>query len=189
MHFSAPSVASVSSVLKPNRHRRRARCRGLSMIEMVVSMAISLMLLTATTGAMVASFKAYGDAVEQASTQVAVRMVTQRLLALVRTSTAHGPLDAGGGATINGDTITSPFIELIDPNGDIVRCEYRQDDQELWLIRDPGGGNELAQPLLAGVTAATFSLRRPDVVIGKRAGPGGAGDCFDDAAEVGMTIA
>jgi hypothetical protein len=130
------------------------------MIEMVVSMTISLMLLTATTGAMVASFRAYGDAVEQAGTQVATRMVTQRLLALVRTSTAHGPLVAGGGATLSGDTITSPFLELVDPNGDIMRCEYRPDDEQLWLIRDPGGDNELAQPLVAGVSAATFSLRR-----------------------------
>ncbi len=139
--------------------RTRQRIRGLSLTEMLVSLAISAMLLVAIMGATVASFKAYGDAVEQASTQVATRMVVNRLLMLIRTSTAHGPLQAETGATLNGNTITSDHLELIDPNGDIIRCEYRADDDELWLILNPGTG-EPAQPLLTDVTAAGFSLLR-----------------------------
>jgi len=139
--------------------RRSSRQRGLSLAESLVSLAISVVLLVAITGATVASFRAYGDAVEQAGTQVSTRMVMQRILALIRTSTAHGPLQAETGATINGNTITSNHLELVDPNGDIVRCEYRASDDELWLILNPGTG-ETAQPLLSGVTAASLSLLR-----------------------------
>jgi len=140
------------------------RCRGLSLMELLVSLAISALLLTATMTATVASFRAYGDAVEQAGTQVSVRMVTQRLLALIRTSSEHGPLLPDAAAdppvTISGDTISSNYLELIDTDGNFLRVEYRTDDHELWLIRDPGLESESAQPIIAGVTNAVFQLKR-----------------------------
>lgn len=137
----------------------RARCAGLSLLEVLISLAITAMLLTATTGALVASFHAYGDVVEQSSTQITTRMITQRLLSLVRTSTDHGPLTAGTGATLNGDTITSTFLEVIDARGTLVRCEYRSESQELWLI-EGSGESAVEQPLIGGVTAAQFTLLR-----------------------------
>ena len=149
----------------PRRNALSARRRrGLSILELLLALAITSMLLTATAAALAASFRAYGDAVEQASTQVAVRMVTQRLLGLTRTSTAHGPLEADAVAvppvTLAGDTITSNYVELLDPRGRILRCEYRADDEELWLVMNPGDTDEQAQPLISGVTAAQFLLRR-----------------------------
>lgn len=141
------------------RTLNRRRHAGLSLVEVLISLAITALLLTATTAALVASFRAYGDAVEQTSTQVAARMVTHRLLSLIRTGTLHGPLTPGDGATLSGQTITSSYLELIDPSGNLIRCEYRDDDQQLWLIQNPGAG-EVAQPLLANVTAAQFILRR-----------------------------
>ena len=127
-------------------------------------MSISAMLLTATMMAIDASFKAYADAAEQASSQAATRMITHRLLTMIRTSTAHGPLlessDPDFPVTVSTDDIvTSRHMELVDGNGDIIRIEWRADDQELWMIKNPGAG-EQAQPVLGGVTNAQFIGKR-----------------------------
>lgn len=142
----------------------KVRCRGLSLIELLISLAITAVLLTATMLAINASFKAYGDAVEQASAHTTTRMVTQRLLALIRTSTAHGPLmpdtSVNPPVTLSGNTITSSFIELLDPNGDVIRTEYRAGDQELWIVVNAGAENEVAQPLLDRVSSCQFLANR-----------------------------
>ena len=148
----------------PNRPCRR-RCRGLSLPELLISLAISAALLVATMVAVDTSFRAYADATEQASTQAATRMVINRLLMLIRTSTAHGPLMpnplANPPVTLNGNMITSSFIEIEAPNNDILRIEYRPNDQELWLLTTPaGGGITQAQPVLGGVTNAQFFATR-----------------------------
>ena len=139
---------------------------------MLVSLAISAMLLTATMVAIDASFQAYAAAAETASTQTATRMVVNRLLTLVRTSTAHGPLLDDPTDTppvvllADGETIQSYYIELIDAQGNLVRIEYRDEDHdtnpnELWLIIDPfDGGAQQEQPLLGGVTDAKFYTHR-----------------------------
>ena len=126
------------------RRRRRA---GLSLIEMILAMAISAMLLTATMVAIDASFKAYADAAEQASSQAATRMITNRLITLIRTSSAHGPLlpssDPDWPVWVSSDDlVTSAFIELVEPGGDIMRVEWRDASDELWLIKNPGEADE-----------------------------------------------
>lgn len=142
----------------------RGRQRGISLIELLVALPIIAMLLTATTVAIDASFKAYASAAEQASTQAATRMVTHKLITLLRTSTAHGPLlpDALSipAVTLVGDTIHSHYMELLNARGELIRIEYRAADQELWMIQDPGGANEIEQPVIGGVTAAEFQLHR-----------------------------
>jgi len=151
------------------RHSRsRARCRGLSLVELLISLAITSMLLTATMVAIGASFQAYAAAAETASKQTATRMVTHRLLTLMRTSTAHGPLEPSSSTdwpvtTVNGDAnmLESKHIELIDDAGNFVRVEYRADEQELWVITEPyGTSDEQAHPLLGGVTDCKFHVRR-----------------------------
>lgn len=157
-------VAPLSSCAVPTK---RPRNRGVSLVELLLALAITAILLVATMVAINASFIAYASAAEQASTQAAARMVVHRLLALVRTSTAHGPLEPNPSTdppvTLTGDTINSFYIELIDPRGNLVRVEYRADDQQLWLITTPPGGQAQPQPLLGGVTNAQFfCLRRTD---------------------------
>lgn len=140
------------------------RRRGLSVIEMLLALAISAMLLTATMVALDASFRAYADAAEQASSQAATRMVAQRLITLIRTSTAHGPLEADGTTvppvTISGDIVSSHYIELIDAQGRHMRIEYRTATQELWLVNIPPSGIAIEQPVLGGVTACSFQCLR-----------------------------
>ncbi|MEX0774863.1 MAG: prepilin-type N-terminal cleavage/methylation domain-containing protein [Phycisphaeraceae bacterium] len=139
--------------------------RGLSLVEALVSLVIVAMLLTATMVATDASFHAYANAAEQASSQAATRMVTNRLLMLLRTSTAHGPLlpDATTtpAVTLSGDLLTGPYLEMIDPSNKLVRIEYHTDAKELWMTRSNlDGSNSVSQPLMGGVTAASFMCRR-----------------------------
>ena len=143
---------------KPRRGLRR---RGITLMEVLVALPIIAMLLTATMVAIDASFRAYGSAAEEASTQAATRMVVHRLLTLVRTSTAHGPLTAGEpGVTLENGLLHSHFIELLDPDDNEIRLEWRSETDELWLIRTPWDGSpSTEQPILGGVREARFSSK------------------------------
>ena len=154
--------------------RAHRRNRGLSLIELLLSLAISAMLLTATMVALDVSFKAYADAAEQASTQAATRMVTNRLMTLMRTSTTHGPLriiNLGPTdpenpftfplvATLNGNTVTSNYIHMFDSNNNEIRVAYDVNQNMLFLSITPPGLPTQVQPLLGGVTNAQFSSAR-----------------------------
>jgi len=141
-----------------------SRYRGLSVIETLLALAISAMLLTATMVALDASFRAYADAAEQASSQAATRMVTNRLVTMIRTSTAHGPLEADASTTppvtLDGETVSSHYLELIDSEGRHMRIEYRSTTQELWLVNIPASGIAVEHPILGGVTACSFQCLR-----------------------------
>ena len=145
------------------------RSAGLSLVELLISLAIVSLLLTATMVAIDASFQAYAAAAESATTQTATRLVTHRLLTLLRTSTAHGPLeedltDLDWPVTLNGDTLETKYLELIDAKGNNLRIEYRDSVNALWLIMVPADGSStVTQPLLTGVSQATFhATRRTD---------------------------
>jgi prepilin-type N-terminal cleavage/methylation domain-containing protein len=138
------------------------RCRGLSLVEMLVSLAITALLLTATMVAIDASFKAYAVAAESASTQTSTRLVTNRLMTMIRTNYAHGPIypDTLNGVVLDGDTVTSPYMQIIDRNGDLITIEYDSVLQQLMYTRDPGTGTITTQPIIGGVTEAEFTLKR-----------------------------
>jgi len=156
---------------RKSKIENRKSQKGLSLIELLISLVITAMLLTATMVAIDASFAAYAAAAESASTQTTTRLVTHRLLSMIRTSTAHGPLvpqpayEEDGitypAVTLDGQTIASHYLELIDSRGDLIRIEYREPLQELWVTRTPFGSSaEPAQPLLGGVSSATFFAKR-----------------------------
>jgi len=73
------------------RIRGRAR-RGLTLIELLIALAITATLLAAMLMALQAAFRGYQASVEQSSTQMTGRVVAQRILGLVRTGAAFGPL-------------------------------------------------------------------------------------------------
>jgi prepilin-type N-terminal cleavage/methylation domain-containing protein len=75
------------------RTRGRAR-RGLTLIELLIALAITATLLAAMLMALQAAFRGYRASVEQSSTQMTGRVVAQRILGLVRTGAAFGPLPA-----------------------------------------------------------------------------------------------
>jgi len=144
------------------RGPQRRRCGGLSLIEMMVSLAISAMLLTATAVAIDTSFTAYAIAAESASTQTSTRMVVNRLLSLIRTSTAHDPIleDIPNGVTLSGNIITSPYLTLTEADGDFITITWNSVTQELLLTHDPGTGTIVTQPILGGVSDCKFQLAR-----------------------------
>ena len=138
---------------------------GLSIIETLIALAISALLLTATMVAIDASFRAYADTAATASTQTATRLITNRFMSMLRTSTAHGPLVPDPGSnppvTLSGNTLTSNYVELVDSRNNLVRLEYRSVDEELWVTSTPlGGGQAIAQPLLSGVSNCQFFVNR-----------------------------
>lgn len=131
------------------------------MVELLISLAITAMLLTATMVAIDTSFKAYAAAAESASTQTSTRLVVHRLLSLMRTSTAHGPLLPETDVTLSGTTLTSPYIELIDPDGNMIRLDYVDADDMIYVTITPFGGSVATQqPMLGGVTQCEFKLTR-----------------------------
>lgn len=148
-----------------NCRRSARRTLGLSLVEMLISLAVTAMLLTATMVAINASFMAYASAAESASTQTTTRLVVHRLLTLVRTSTAHGPLLpdslADPPVTLSGFQLTSNYIDLMDPNGDLIRLSYDEDDEMIYVTVTPYGvATATTEPLLGGVTDCTFYIQR-----------------------------
>lgn len=148
-----------------NRRRSARRMVGLSLVEMLISLAVTAMLLTATMVAINASFMAYASAAESASTQTTTRLVVHRLLTLVRTSTAHGPLlpdsSADPPVTLSGFQLTSNYIDLMDPKGDLIRLTYDEDDEMIYVTVTPYGvATATTEPLLGGVTECTFYIQR-----------------------------
>jgi prepilin-type N-terminal cleavage/methylation domain-containing protein len=169
----SPLPCDAGGRTSPPCNAKAARKRGLSLIELLISLAITAMLMTATMVAIDASFKAYASAAETASAQASTRMVVNRLLTLIRTSTAHGPVDPSSDETwpvafIEGsaDTLESMFIELIDQFGKRVRVEYRPgtDGTPGWLYillsNDATDNFNTVEPLLGGVMHARFFTHR-----------------------------
>jgi len=173
---------------RKSKIENRKSQKGLSLIELLISLVITAMLLTATMVAIDASFAAYAAAAESASTQTTTRLVTHRLLSMIRTSTAHGPLEATPSPTADwitaqdaldaalqaahgidapaksitedGDMILSNYIELYDSRNRYIVIEYISSLNEIWVIAVDVDGNATAQPLLGGVSDATFFAKR-----------------------------
>jgi len=94
--------------------------RGFSMVEVLISLAITATLLTATMAALNTSFKSYQVTSEGASTNVVARIVMQRLTAMIRTGDSFGPY---------------PVNAILDP-------ELESDYMEFVSYRDPSTGTE-----------------------------------------------
>ena len=145
--------------IKVAQRRRYIRHQGLSLVELLIALSISAVLLTATMVATDACFRSYASAAESASAQSGTRMVTHRLLAMIRTSTAHGPMKADAGVdppvVQNGNLLSSNHIELIDSQDRDIYVEYRSDVEQLWVIID----DKDEHPLLGGVTSCVFTLK------------------------------
>jgi len=70
------------------------RRRGFSLVEVLIALAITGTLLTASLAALDASFKSYKLTTEGASTNVVTRLVMQRLMAMIRTPGDRARSDA-----------------------------------------------------------------------------------------------
>ncbi len=153
--------------------------RGFTLVEMLIALTISATLLAATLSAFDASWRAYKHTTESASTHVVSRIVTHRVLSLIRTGTEFGPypedvLDAAQ------NPLTSTFMEFVAEADRaagldrITRLERRtvqgtNNQFELWYVLLDGSTNPPTtieqRPLLSGVRELMFIL---DYDIGPR---------------------
>jgi prepilin-type N-terminal cleavage/methylation domain-containing protein len=155
-----------------SRHKYPYTTRpAFSLAEVLIALAITGTLLTASLAALDASFKSYKLTTESASTNVVSRMVMQRVMSMLRNGIEFGPypmdvLDASQNPVVS-DAVE--FVALDDGvNRRVVRLEMRETDDvasgpnHLWFIQtDFANGVETSQeerPLLTGVANAVFTL-------------------------------
>lgn len=151
----------------------RAAVGGFSLIEMMVALAISAALLTASLAALDTSFKSYQQTSETASTHVVTRIVTHRVLTMIRTGRefAPYPIDVLDQAQNPMFTNTIEFVSAEDEATnfrEVTRIFAEADpdatdgSQRLMLTLDEFTDGVLTssetRPLLRGVLDATFTL-------------------------------
>jgi prepilin-type N-terminal cleavage/methylation domain-containing protein len=157
-----------------NTHRmNKRRRRGFSLVEMLIALAIASMLMTATLGALDASWRSYKVTTESASTHVVARIVTSRILSLIRTGTEFGPYPADFLDPAQNPIPDAGYIEFLaesdrlQGNDVITRIERRVSASqpgmyELWYVRlDMSQGDPVVleeRPMLRGVQSAVFIL-------------------------------
>ncbi|MCC6322848.1 MAG: prepilin-type N-terminal cleavage/methylation domain-containing protein [Phycisphaerales bacterium] len=152
--------------------RTQRRVAGFSVIEMLIALAITSTLLTATLAAFDASWRSYRYTTEAASSHVVSRIVATRLLGMIRTGAEFGPFpDDVYDSSQN--PLTSNSIEFIAEadriadNGRVTRIERRSAGEpngpyELWYVlldtsTEPATIIE-QRPLIRNVAEAMFIL-------------------------------
>lgn len=146
--------------------------RGFSLAEVLIALAITGTLLTASLSALDASFKSYKLTTEGASTNVVTRMVMQRIMAMVRNGSEFGPypVDVLDAAQNPLASTSLEFVSFDDgTRRQVVLLELRatEDAQrgpnELWYVlttfEDGVQTEQEERPLITGVTNLQFTLR------------------------------
>jgi prepilin-type N-terminal cleavage/methylation domain-containing protein len=137
--------------MQRTRSPRRPR-RGFNLVELLMALAISAALLSATMVSLDASFMAYQTTTEVASTHTIGRLTMNRLLTLIRTGTEFAPFPNDPRDSI----VESDFIQFRTGDaGDIMTIQWIETDpvlqnNSLYVVID---GNE--HLLLEGVVAQT----------------------------------
>ena len=128
--------------------------RGFNLIELLIALAITAALLSATMMALYASFNAYQSTTEVASTHTISRLVISRMLALLRTGQDFGPVPIDP----MDSTVVSNYIEFYTDNGQLITLDWVAPDQTLYVVLTDEFDVETTYPLLEGVTACSFTL-------------------------------
>ena len=141
-----------------NLHRTppRPRRRGFNLIEVLIALAITATLLTATLAALDASFRAYQATTEEVSTQSIGRIVMHRMLTLIRTGTDFGPFPEDPRVT----TIQSDFIQFRTQNEEVVTISWDRNRKQLLYELEGQAAVELLDGVV-GTTDAQGVLQSP----------------------------
>ena len=137
-----------------SRRLRRGHRRGFNLIELLIALAITAALLSATMMALRASFMAYQSTTEVASTHTISRLVMHRMLALLRTGQDFGPLPD----TPLDSIVDSNYIEFFTNDGQLITLDWVDADDTLYVVLTDENGLETPYPLLEGVTSCNFTL-------------------------------
>ena len=132
------------------RRSRRGHRRGFNLIEVLMALAITATLLTATLAALDASFRAYQSTTEEVSTQSIGRIVMHRVLTLLLTGSEFGPFPADPRVT----RIRSDFIEFRTQNGEVVTIRWERDTERLMYQVDGQAPVELLDGVVGTADAA-----------------------------------
>jgi len=173
LHRSDSSSRKSTTGIAATARRGGVTRRGFSLAEVLISLAITGTLLTATLSALDASFKSYKVTTEGASTNVVSRMVVQRIMSMIRTGTEFGPYPADVLDQAQ-NPVESDFVEFVASDDGVTRKmvrieardaeEERNGPRELWyVLRVFVNGVETAgkpeeRPLITGVAAVSFKL-------------------------------
>jgi Tfp pilus assembly protein PilW len=124
-------------------------CRGLGLAELLISLAISAMLLTAMAVAIDASFKSYQVNEEQSTLTQRARLALYRMLTNIRTTAEHQPYSSNQIALFaSGQTVTDTGLSMFDNNNNQITYMYDAPSQQLRMIE--GGATHV---MLNGVTS------------------------------------
>jgi prepilin-type N-terminal cleavage/methylation domain-containing protein len=122
--------------------------RGFSIIEILLALSITSILLTALFVSLDASFRAYQATAESASRHTIARLTMHRLMGMIRTGTEFGPFPSN---VITDPIIESTWFEFRAPTGQVIRIEYKEIEEALYAVIEPGTMNEQTELLLTGV--------------------------------------
>lgn len=141
----------MSTTIKPSCSLRRSGPRrGFNLIEMLISLAITAVIMVATMVAIRASFMAYQSTTEVASTNSIARLAMHRMLAMIRTGQDFlGPYPDDP----NDLLLESTYIELVtpEPDNDQIRIEW---------IETPDASHPVGNALYASINGGN-----PDAIL------------------------
>jgi len=100
----------------------RPRRRGFSIIEILISLTISVVLLTAIMMALRASFETYRRSAERVSANVAGRLIIERAQMMIRGGVDFLPLPTGPG----GGVLESDYLSIQSANGTWTTLRWDQ---------------------------------------------------------------
>ena len=115
--------------------RKRGMRRGLTFIELLIALAISAVLLTATAVCVDASFRAYQINQEQSTLVQRARIALTRMTTVIRTTADHAP-DSPLPASLfaSGQTVTDTGIDLFDDTATETIFRYDAPNQRVLAI-------------------------------------------------------
>ena len=130
------------------------RGAGVGLAEMLVALAISAALLTATAVAIDASFKAYAVNQEQSDLTQRARLAIYRITAMIRQTKEHAPCTSSMAAQFaTGKTVTDTGIDMFDLAGNTVSYRYDAANKRINVV--VAG---ISHPLVEGVESFTVKL-------------------------------
>ena len=126
---------------------RRHMRSGLALVELLIALAITATLLTATAIALDASIQAYQINCQQATVLQMERVAMNRIISTIRRSKLHAPENATLGSQFaGGATVTGQAIVMYDSAGVLTSFRYDATNKVLNLVT-----SGVTHPLMYGV--------------------------------------
>ena len=109
----------------PHRHNRRRGSRGVGLVELLLSLAISASILVAVAYAVDMSFRTYSINQEQTGLMQRARITMHRITTQIRVTAAHNPVSAAALTDFKaGKICTDTGILLADDDGNQTSYKY-----------------------------------------------------------------